>query len=112
MNRGEQAETLASGYLQAQGLRLLEKNYRSRFGEIDLICQDGEVVVFVEVRLRTNARFGGAGASISTAKRQKLIATAQTYLSSRRPPPACRFDVVCMQDLHVSPEWIKNAFDA
>lgn len=61
-NTGQDAERLAAIYLQRQGLKLLETNYRCRFGEIDLIMQDGKEIVFVEVRLRSHAAFGGAAA--------------------------------------------------
>ncbi|MDP1996955.1 MAG: YraN family protein, partial [Gallionella sp.] len=64
MNDGAQAEQHAARYLQQQGLKPVAQNYRSRFGEIDLIMQDGATLVFVEVRLRRSANFGGAAASI------------------------------------------------
>jgi putative endonuclease len=109
---GHAAEQLAATFLQHQGLRLLESNYRSRFGEIDLIMQEGRAIVFVEVRLRSNTGFGGAGASITPAKQRKLILTAEEYLS-RKGSPACRFDAILMDKLDVrSIQWIKNAFDA
>lgn len=108
---GQAAEQLAATYLQQQGLTLLETNYRSRFGEIDLIMQDGKEIVFVEVRLRRNASFGGAGASITTAKQQKLARTAEDYLM-RHGQRACRFDAVLMPALNTRElEWIRNAFD-
>lgn len=113
MNDGVAAENLAATFLQQQGLTLVEKNYRCRFGEIDLIMRDGATVVFAEVRLRQNQQFGGAAASITPTKQARLIATAQHYLSSLNRTPACRFDAVLLQGL-VAPkiEWIKNAFDA
>ena len=111
MNTGAQAEQLAADYLQRQGLRLITKNYRSRFGEIDLILYDGKVLVFVEVRLRRNADFGGAAASIDARKQTKLITTAQQYLSTLPTVPACRFDAILL-DGSGRIEWLKHAFTA
>ncbi|HEY0665469.1 MAG TPA: YraN family protein [Gallionella sp.] len=81
MTAGAQAEQWAVQYLAHQGLRLVEQNYRSRFGEIDLIMRDGEVLVFVEVHMRRNAGYGGAAASIDAHKQQRIIRTAQQYLA-------------------------------
>ncbi|MBI5923686.1 MAG: YraN family protein [Betaproteobacteria bacterium] len=109
---GERAEALAAAYLERQGLRILERNYRVRGGEIDLICDDHGCLVFVEVRLRTSSRFGGAAASITTTKQRRLILAARHYLSGRREQP-CRFDAVLLSGLTDNDiEWIRNAFDA
>jgi putative endonuclease len=111
--RGAQAEQLAARYLQRQGLKLVVQNYRSRFGEIDLIMQDGATVVFIEVRLRRNADFGGAAASIDTRKQKRIIGTAQQYLADLARVPPCRFDAVLLDDAQGSNmQWLKNAFDA
>ena len=113
MKAGAQAEQWAAQYLQRQGLKLIEQNYHSRFGEIDLIMQDGDERVFVEVRLRSNANFGGAAASIDQRKQQRIISTAQQYLAGLTRMPPCRFDVVLMADANGSgAQWLKNAFDA
>jgi len=113
MKTGAQAEQWAAQYLQQQGLKLIEQNYRSRFGEIDLIMQDGEERVFVEVRLRANASFGGAAASIDHRKQQRIISTAQQYLAGLTRTPPCRFDAVLMSDAKGSgAQWLKNAFEA
>ena len=110
---GAQAEQLASQYLQHQGLKLLHANFRCRFGEIDLIMQDGDTHVFVEVRLRSSNTFGGAAASIDARKQAKLVKTAKHYLSNLQNMPPCRFDVVLMQSSDMRQiEWIKNAFTA
>ena len=107
---GKLAEALAADYLQARGLRLLERNYRCRLGEIDLILADGPVLVFVEVRLRRSADFGGAAASITARKRQRIVMAARHYLSGRQEP-VCRFDVVLLEALAAdSIEWLKDAF--
>jgi putative endonuclease len=113
MNDGAQAERWAAQYLQRQGLKLVEQNYRSRYGEIDLIMQDGATLVFVEVRLRRNADFGGAAASIDARKQQRIIRTAQQYLAARTHTPPCRFDAVLMDDAQGKQlQWLRNAFDA
>jgi len=114
MNKsGVLAEQLAAQYLQQQGLKLLQTNYSCRFGEIDLILQDGESLVFAEVRMRSSAAFGGAAASIDARKQAKLLKTAQFYLSELKRIPPCRFDAVLMQASDLQQiEWIKNAFTA
>lgn len=110
---GVQAEQLAAQYLQQQGLKLLQSNYRCRFGEIDLICQQKDVLIFVEVRLRNNASFGGAAASIDARKQAKLVRTAQHYLATLPHTPPCRFDAILMQSIDAHGiEWVKNAFAA
>ena len=110
-NKGAEAEQLAAAFLQRQGLQLVETNYRCRFGEIDLVCRDRDVLVFVEVRLRGNAAFGGAAASITAAKQHKLVLAARHYLAQLRAFPACRFDVVLLSGLRDNDiEWIRNAF--
>lgn len=110
---GAQAEQLAVQYLQQQGLKLIVQNFRSRFGEIDLIMQHGTTLVFIEVRLRRNAGFGGAAASIDARKQQRIISTAQQYLAGLARIPACRFDVVLLDDAEGrNMQWLKNAFDA
>ncbi|MDO8262996.1 MAG: YraN family protein [Gallionella sp.] len=112
-SQGALAEQWAAHYLQKQGLKLIEQNYRGRFGEIDLIMQDGATLVFVEVRLRRNADFGGAAASLDTRKQQRIIRTSQQYLSSLAHTPACRFDAVLLGDAQGNDaQWLKNAFDA
>ncbi len=113
MNTGAQAEQWAAQYLRQRGLKPVTENYRGRFGEIDLIMQDGAALVFVEVRLRHNADFGGAAASIDTRKQQRLIRTAQQYLASLARVPPCRFDAVLMDDAQgANVQWLKNAFEA
>ena len=110
---GAEAEQLAAQYLQQQGLKLITQNYRSRFGEIDLIMQDGAIVVFVEVRLRRHAGYGGAAASIDAHKQKRIINTAQHYLAGLARIPQCRFDAVLLDDTHEEQlHWLKNAFEA
>ncbi|CAG0124940.1 hypothetical protein RHDC2_00786 [Rhodocyclaceae bacterium] len=108
---GAQAERLAAQFLQRRGLKLLQQNYRCRHGEIDLILQDGDTLVFAEVRLRSRADFGGAAASITAAKQGRLIHTAQHYLATLARTPPCRFDAVLLDTLEdTGVEWVRNAF--
>jgi putative endonuclease len=110
-NKGAEAEQLAATFLQRRGLKLVETNYRCRFGEIDLVCNDQKTLVFVEVRLRGNDAFGGAAASITASKQHKLVLTARHYLQQLHASPACRFDVVLLRGLRDNDiEWIRNAF--
>ncbi|MGZ8251490.1 MAG: YraN family protein [Methylophilaceae bacterium] len=108
---GSAAEQLAADYLQQQGLTMIACNYRCKFGEIDLVMREAKTLVFVEVRLRSNPRFGNAAASITPAKQQKIARTAEHYLQ-QHGNSACRFDAVVMDkaDTH-NIEWIRNAFD-
>lgn len=113
--RGQAAEDAALHYLQQQGLQLLARNYRTPGrggGEIDLVMQarDG-TVVFVEVRQRQRADFGGAGASIGATKQRRIILAARHYLAARTTLPACRFDAVLVQG-DGGVQWLQAAFDA
>ena len=108
--QGDAAEKQACTHLQQAGLRLIEKNFHCRQGEIDLIMQEGEALVFIEVRYRRNNHFGNAAESVNARKQAKLISTAQYYLL-KHPKLAhapCRFDVVSITGHEL--EWIKNAF--
>ncbi|HET7159884.1 MAG TPA: YraN family protein, partial [Burkholderiales bacterium] len=87
------------------------RNYQCRFGEIDLVMRDGHTIVFVEVRARRSAAYGGAAASITVAKRKKIIAAARHYLSGRSPLPACRFDAVLIEGDPPRTEWLRDAFE-
>ncbi|WP_041432826.1 YraN family protein [Thiobacillus denitrificans] len=107
---GQSGESRAASFLQAHGLRLVTRNWRCRFGEIDLVMHDGAVLVFVEVRVRSRADFGGAAASVTTAKQKRLLAAARQYLANLKTLPPCRFDVVALSG-GMEPEWIRNAFD-
>ncbi|MFM9836606.1 MAG: YraN family protein [Methylophilaceae bacterium] len=93
INAGLEAEKLAATFLINHGLKLVTQNYHCHSGEIDLIMKDANALVFVEVRLRSNSRFGSAGATITPQKQQKLIATAQHYLQLH-DDTACRFDAI------------------
>lgn len=118
---GERAEQAACEYLIAQGCSIVARNQRFREGEIDVIARDGDCVVFVEVRLRSSARFGGAAASVDAFKQRRLIRAAQHWLQRTygdqpqlgrgRAWPACRFDVITVDAGGIS-GWIRDAFGA
>ena len=93
------AEALAAEFLMRQGLAIVARNFRTRFGEIDLIARDGRVLVFVEVRMRRSDAFGGAVESITARKRARLVAAANGYLAMLGREPPCRFDAILMHAL-------------
>jgi putative endonuclease len=93
---GKLAEDRALVYLQQQGLVCVTRNYACRYGEIDLVMNDGPLLVFVEVRMRKNSNYGGAAASVDAAKQRRLWRTAEHYLMRYRTLPACRFDLVAI----------------
>jgi putative endonuclease len=106
---GREAEARAEAMLLAQGLTLVQRNYRCRGGEIDLIMRDGGQLVFVEVRYRRSASHGGALASVDTHKRRRLINAAQHYLLTSRWAGPCRFDVVGLGGGGAG-QWVRDAF--
>lgn len=112
--RGKQAEDLACRYLQARGLQLLQRNYRSKRGEIDLILQDTDSLVFVEVRYRQQPGFGTAAESVDARKQSKLLACARHFLQANAgsADQPCRFDVVSVNGASNEIDWIQNAFGA
>jgi putative endonuclease len=111
--KGDAAEDAALAHLQTAGLTLLQRNYRTPGrggGEIDLIMRDRDgTLVFVEVRQRAGALFGGAAASIGMTKRNRIIFAAKYYLMRLTRLPACRFDVVLVE---ANITWLKAAFEA
>jgi len=121
--RGGQVENLVCDYLRRQKHKLIDRNYRCRLGEIDLIMQDKTLLIFIEVRYRQHCNFGSSLESVNLNKQNKIIKTAEYYLLSKRLSEkiACRFDVVGVKPaskklLNISKldsaqvEWIKNAF--
>ena len=107
---GSAAENAAADFLQQQGLKLIARNFRCPYGEIDLIMQDGKTLVFIEVRLRNSNNFGGAAMSITQSKQQKLKRSAERYIQIHGEC-ACRFDAVLMQTIDTGTlEWVHNAF--
>jgi len=114
--RGDAAEARALAHLERHGLTLVERNYRvargphARGGELDLILRERDgTLVFVEVRVRADARHGGAAASVGAAKRASLVLAARHYLLRFAAPPPCCFDVVAIDDGEL--QWLRAAFD-
>jgi putative endonuclease len=114
---GDAAEQAALAWLQRQGLVLVERNYRvargphARGGEVDLILRDRDgTLVFAEVRARSSAAFGGAAASVTARKRERIVLAARHYLLRYAAAPACRFDVVAIDGGRI--DWLRGAFDA
>ena len=117
LNIGKAAELYAQDYLTQAGLSTISTNWSCRFGEIDLIMLEQDTVVFVEVRYRKSARFGGALDSVDTYKRAKLITTAEHFLNENPQwlEHSCRFDVITAhqsstQDMTL--DWIQDAFES
>ena len=110
--KGAEYEDAALRFLQSQGLRLVARNYRCRGGEIDLIMQQDDYLVFVEVRFRAGRSYGGAAASVTRTKQQKIRMTASYYLQTHgfnESQQACRFDVVAYEGSEQC-QWYINAF--
>ncbi len=107
---GEQAESRAEQYLSQQGLRCLEKNYRCKYGEIDLIMRDSEFLVFIEVRFRKTEKFGNPTETVTLKKQQRIVTTARHYIQSHSfaQEMPCRFDIVGMSSNELL--WTKAAF--
>lgn len=108
---GKNAENQALSYLKKQGLSLIKRNYRSYYGEIDLIMLDQEIIVFIEVRKRTCQDYGNSIESVNRKKQQKIIKTALIYLQQKKllNKKLIRFDIIGI-DKHKMIKWIKNAF--
>ncbi len=95
--RGTRGEDAAEHALRKAGYRIVERNFRCKAGELDVVARDGETLVFVEVRSRRDARFGGGIAAIPPAKLRQVARVAAVYLAMRRPQfTTCRFDVVAI----------------
>ncbi len=110
---GRLGESLAVRHLKKNGYRILARNYRNRFGEIDIIARHGEVLVFVEVKSRSSARFGSSKAAVDLNKQKKISMIALGYLKqTRSTDEKARFDVVCvdMDSKKPAVEIITNAF--
>ncbi|GAB3187242.1 YraN family protein [Hydrogenophaga aquatica] len=119
--QGDAAEQAALEHLQGRGLRLLQRNFRTPGrggGEIDLIMRDADgTLVFVEVRQRSGAAYGGAAGSIGAVKQRRIVFAARHFLARLPVTPPCRFDVVLVQGRvgGASPaaiDWLRGAFDA
>ncbi|MDN5780831.1 MAG: YraN family protein [Luteimonas sp.] len=114
--RGAGVEAAARDFLLGQGLRAVAANANYRFGELDLVMLDRDTLVFVEVRYRRDASFGGGAASVDAGKRRKLVKAAQAFLLAHRhfTDAPCRFDVVDASGDPASPafDWLRDAFRA
>jgi len=111
---GKKSERQAEQFLRARGLTMVKRNFRCKLGEIDLIMRDGDTLVFVEVRYRSNRDFGGSAESVDWHKQQKLIRAASHFLAThpRYNDCSCRFDVIAASSDDVEPLWYQNAFDS
>jgi len=110
---GQAAESLAADYLRQQGLAVIERNYRSPHGEIDLVCRDQGSLAFIEVRFRARSDFGSAAETVDSRKQTRLRATAEHYLLTHRGSKENgRFDIVAISGTLAMPtiEWLKNVF--
>lgn len=111
---GARWEEIAESFLSGQGLKLLQRNFSSRLGEIDLIMEDDTTIVFVEVRFRKNSLHGSAAESVTLHKQNRISRTAAWYLAKNphRAAQFCRFDVISVdpQKKDQGIDWIQNAF--
>jgi len=112
---GNEGEQLALAYLKNNGYKIIEQNYRTRFGEIDIVALDGEIVCFIEVKTRSSVNFGMPVESITNLKKKKMIRTAFSYLRFKKwEEREARFDVVSIllkSGQKTEIEIIKNAFE-
>lgn len=110
--RGAHYEQEAAKFLEQRGFKILARNLNYSFGELDLVAKDGETLVFVEVKHRTNSLYGMPFEAVSVAKQRKIIKAAKAYIQKLSPTPLCRFDVISI--IGASPnttiEHLKDAF--
>ena len=113
-NKGRETEDACCAYLQKHGLKLIEKNFHCRHGEIDLIMKDNKTIVFIEVRYRKNNDYGGATESLTASKQKKVTSSAQAYIQNHSISEDVRIDFVAMtldtSQQNYTFDWIKNAF--
>jgi putative endonuclease len=112
---GALGEDVAADALRKGGYRIVARNHRCRRGEVDLIAEKGELLVFVEVRTRATAAFGGPEETVDARKQRRVIAAARDFLAQRRgPAKAARFDVIAVVDGPTGPTLthFENAFDS
>ncbi len=111
---GTAAEERAARYLAERGVRIVLRNWRCRMGEIDLVAREGAALLIVEVRSRVRGEYGGAAASVTFAKRRRIVRAAR-HLLMLRPDLArlpARFDVIALDGAEGRIEWIRGAFEA
>lgn len=111
---GQEAESRGALLLEQAGLKVLARNYRCRGGELDIVACDGRVLVVAEVRMRSSDRFGGAAASITWRKRQRIVRATRHLLATHPQWSALpvRFDALVVGSAGQPMEWIRSAFDA
>jgi len=111
---GTAHEQAAAAHLERHGLTVVARNFACRFGEIDLVCREGDTTVFVEVRYRAHRDYGGAVGSVDEHKQRRIVRAAQWYLA-QHPAAArtpCRFDVVAVSAAPHAIDWLRDAFTA
>ena len=110
---GRWGEALAADYLRKKGYAIVEAGWRCRFGEIDLIARRGDILCFVEVKLRSDRRFGLPRDFVTAAKQRRIRTTAAFYMTRHDPDLRARFDVAEVYDDETPPriEYIENAFE-
>jgi putative endonuclease len=112
---GDAGEEVAAQHLAAQGYRIVARNHRCRLGEVDLVAEQGELLVFVEVRTRTSARFGAPAETVGARKQARVVHAARDFLARwRGPERGARFDVISVVDAEGGPQLVHlpGAFDA
>lgn len=109
IQKGQQYEDLALAYLRKQGLKLIARNYKCRWGELDLLMLEQSTLVIVEVRYRKNARYGSAGESVTANKQARIVAATKHYIMNHKINQPMRFDVLDITG-DIQLDWIKNAF--
>lgn len=113
---GDYGELCAARYLRDRKVRLVASQFSRRMGEIDLICWDGDTLVFVEVKTRTDGMIARPREAVDGGKQRRMILTAAVYLAEKEIDPPCRFDVIEVylnrDDTVARVVWLKNAFDA
>ncbi len=110
---GDKGEDIAAKFLKKKGYKILKRNYTAPIGEIDIIAKDGDTVVFVEVKARTDDLFGLPHESVGSKKQRKLKSVALHYLSRLKKQPPARFDIIsiCFKEGRKEIEHIKDAFE-
>ncbi|MBI5846374.1 MAG: YraN family protein [Nitrospirae bacterium] len=112
-NLGRKGEDLAAALCKEKGLTVIEKNFRTPFGEIDLIAKDGNIIVFIEVKTRTGDAYGAPFEAVTSRKRAKITKVAMSYLKRFRKEVPARFDVISISMKNGKPdlEYIQDAFE-
>lgn len=110
---GRLGEDIASNFLEKQGIKILQKNYATKYGEIDLIALENETIIFIEVKLRKNKKFGSIIESISESKIKKISKAAELFLNEFDTFKECRFDIILIflyNRNSYEVEWLKGEY--